>query len=317
MMEAVFLFLKLNNFMKFFFTAILNLLIVALYAQDTSKYTNAEIIYGRKDGMALTMFKLAPKQQTNGKAIISVVSGNWISNYSMVPRFADRTLTYLNSGYTVFLALHGSQPRYDITDETKDLKRAVRFVRYNAKIYGIDPDHIGITGSSSGGQLALMTALADDKINADAKDPIDRVSSRVQAAAVFFPPTDFLNWGSQGARTSKQNIKKAGVAGAFDFKILSDSTGMYEHIAAENVNMETARMMSPIANVSADDPPVLIVHGDSDRVVPIQQSQTLIQKLKTAGVINEFIIKPGGGHGWRDTQPEEKRFTAWFDKYLK
>ena len=267
--------------------------------------------------MALTMFKLAPKQKTNGKALISIVSGNWISNYSMVPRFADRTYTYLNTGYTVFLVLHGSQPRYDITDETKDLKRAVRFVRYNAKTYGVDPDHIGITGSSSGGHLALMTSLADDKINADAKDPVDRVSSRVQAAAVFFPPTDFLNWGSSGARTSKVNIKKAGVAGAFDFKILSDSTGMYEHIAAENVNMETAKMMSPIANVSADDPPVLIVHGDSDRVVPIQQSQTLIQKLKTAGVINEFIIKPGGGHGWRDTQPEEKRFTAWFDKYLR
>lgn len=303
--------------MKALLSFIFILTVAFSHAQDSLNYTSTEIIYGRKDGMALTMFQLSPKKNKTGKAIISIVSGNWISNYSMVPRFIGHTNIYLSNGYTVFLTIHGSQPRYDITDEAKDLKRAVRFVRYNAKANGIDPDHIGITGSSSGGHLALMTALADDKINSNAADPIDRVSSRVQAAAVFFPPTDFLNWGGVNARTSKALIRRAGVAGAFDFKTLSDSTGMYEHIVSEDSNVEIGKMMSPVTNVSADDPPVLIVHGDSDRIVPLQQSQTIIQKLKAAGVANELIIKKGAGHGWRNSEAEEEKFTQWFNKYLR
>lgn len=302
--------------MRFLLSILFILFVVSAFAQDSS-YTNTEIIYGRKDGMALTMLKLSPKQYTKGKAIISVVSGNWVSNYNMSAGFLRRSQLYISSGYTVFLVMHGSQPRYAITDETEDLQRAVRFVRYNAKVYGIDGDHIGITGASSGGHLALMTALADNKINPDAKDPIDRVSSRVQAAAVFFPPTDFLNWGAPNTRTNKEVIRKARVSGAFDFKILSDSTGMYEHISGDEANMQIAKAMAPINSVTADDPPVIIVHGDADPVVPLQQSRSIIQKLKAAGVINELIIKPGAGHGWKDTQPEEKRFTEWFDKYLK
>ncbi len=72
------------------------------------------------------------------------------------------------------------------------MKRAVRFIRYNAKEYHIDPAHIGITGASSGGHLSLMTGLSDDKIDTASKDPVNLVSSRVQAVAVFYPPTDFL-----------------------------------------------------------------------------------------------------------------------------
>ena len=85
----------------------------------------------------------------------------------------------------------GSQPRYAIPDQVDDLKRAVRYIRYNAKQLGIDPDHIGIEGGSAGGHLSLIIATADDKINENASDPVDRVSSRVQAAAVLFPQLIF------------------------------------------------------------------------------------------------------------------------------
>ncbi|MBK9569212.1 MAG: alpha/beta hydrolase fold domain-containing protein [Chitinophagaceae bacterium] len=64
----------------------------------------------------------------------------------------------------------------------------MRYIRYNAGKFGIDPDHIGITGGSAGGHLSLAVATADDKMNPTAPDPVDRVSSRVQAIAVLFPP---------------------------------------------------------------------------------------------------------------------------------
>lgn len=286
-----------------------------MQAQDTLSYTQSEIIYGRKDGMALTLIKLAPKKESRGKGIITVVSGNWVSNYSMLPGFIRHAANYTRRGYTMFLVMHGSQPRYAITDETEDIRRAVRFVRFNAKEYGIDPAHIGITGYSSGGHLSLMTALADDHIDAKAKDSVDRVSSRVQAAAVFYPPTDFMNWGSANTTPDKNMLVKFGVAAAFDFKTLDPATGRYEHLSADSV-LAITRQVSPINLVTPDNPPVSIIHGDKDQVVPIQQSQSIIAKLKAAGVPNELFIKEGSNHGWPNSEVEERRFIDWFDKYL-
>ncbi|MGI8582670.1 MAG: prolyl oligopeptidase family serine peptidase [Chitinophagaceae bacterium] len=287
-------------------------------AQDSLRYTKNEIIYGRKDGMALTMFMLTPKNHANGKAIISVVSGNWISNYNNAPGFISRSNIYLDKGYTVFAVMHGSQPRYTIPNEIADLKRAVRFIRYNSNNYHIDGNHLGITGASSGGHLSLMVALSDDKIDSTSKDPVDYVSSRVQAVAVFFPPTDFLNWGQEKMNLSnfQSALAGAGVAAAFDFKQWNDTFKLYQSVNSEK-RLEMAKQNSPIYFVTSDDPPVLIIHGDADRTVPLQQSETVIKKLKEANVPNEFIIKNGGGHGWKNREQEEKKFVDWFDKYLK
>ncbi len=266
--------------------------------------------------MALTLLKMVPKKMVKGKAIIVVISGNWLSSYSRAGAAIRRVPGYIDAGYTLFLVMHGSQPRYSIADQVEDLKRAVRFVRYNAAAYGIDSNHIGITGASSGGHLSLMTALSDETIIKGPKDPVDAVSSRVQAAAVFFPPTDFLHWGAKNTGLPKNVLAAAGVAGAFDFKKLSGSSGTYERLEEKEVD-SVAKAVSPIYLVSSDDPPVFITHGDADIVVPLQQSQTLIQKLKDAKVPNQFVLKPGAGHGWRNSEVEEKLFVDWFDKYLR
>lgn len=306
---------KSENSKAILFFIILFFSCLNIIAQDNATYTSTEIIYGRKDGMALTMFKVTPKQNAKGKAIISVISGNWNSNFSMSSRYMMRSMYLVNNGFTVFFVMHGSQPRYAINDEVADVKRAVRFIRYNAKEYGIDAEKIGISGSSSGGHLSLMVSLSDDKTKSTG-DPVDKLSSRIQAAAVFFPPTDFLNWGASNTGMNMQALKRAGVAGAFDFKVLSDSTGLYEHIKDEATLKNLALENSPVNNVSNDDPPVLILHGDADPVVPLQQSQTLIKKLQAANIKNELIIKPGGKHGWANDKSEEDKIVKWFDECL-
>lgn len=289
-----------------------------LTAQDTLNFNKTEIIYGRKDGMALTMFMLAPKEHPNGKAIVSVVSGNWNSSYNYAATFVNSAKIYIDRGYTVFTVMHGSQPRYAIPNEIADVKRAVRFIRYNSNNYHIDGNHLGITGTSSGGHLALMVGLSDDKIDSASKDSVDRVSARVQAIAVFFPPTDFLNWGQQQMNLSnfQAALAVAGVAGAFDFKVWNDTVKLYQTVNPE-MRLEIAKQISPIYFVTSDDPPVFIIHGDADKTVPLQQSETIIKKLKEANVPNNFIIKNGGGHGWKNREVEEKNFVEWFDKYLK
>jgi len=304
--------------MKLLITILISGLFISAAAQDTAHFTQREIIYGRKDGMALTMMVLAPTNKANGKAIVHVVSGNWVSSYDMMERYRPGNTTYTKRGYTVFMVMHGSQPRYSIIDEVADIKRAVRFIRYNAKTYDIDTAHIGITGSSSGGNLSLLVALSGDERNTKAKDAVDRQSARVQAAAIFFPPTDLLNYGYTGANMTgaRATLERFRVAGAFDFTKLSDSTFTYKAVTDSAEKMLLVKQASPIYAVSADDPPVLLVHGDADFVVPLQQTQSLLKKLDEAKVPNRFILKKGGGHGWKDMDVEQKEMADWFDKYL-
>jgi acetyl esterase/lipase len=286
---------------------------------EGNTYPQEEFVYGRKDGMGLLMTQLKPKVRSNGKAIISVQAGSWFSNFTMVERGVYYKRQYLDKGYNVFMVVLGSQPRYAIPDQVDDLKRAVRYIRYNAKQLGIDPDHIGIEGGSAGGHLSLIIATADEKINANASDPVDRVSSRVQAAAVLFPPTDFFNWGFPGAATINQRDvqKQLRVYGAFDFRVWNNSTLTYDPVADTAERNKIGKEISPIYAVSSDDPPIFIVHGDADMTVPLQQSQTFIAKLKEAGVTNNYIIKKGGRHNPDDMKPELDQFVDWFDKYLK
>ena len=63
---------------------------------------------------------------------------------------------YLRRGYTVFAVVHGSMPRFNVPDIILDVQRAVRFIRHNAAEFGVDPNRLGVLGSSSGGHLALM-----------------------------------------------------------------------------------------------------------------------------------------------------------------
>lgn len=305
--------------MRFNFLLLLMLVSLTASSADSLSVTKTEIIYGRKDGMALTMMMLKPTQKANGKAIISVLNGNWISAPRMMEMFLVRSNLYLESGYTLFGVMVGSQPQYAIPDQIIDLKRAVRFIRYNATEYNIDPNKIGITGSSSGGHLSLMIATADEIINTKSADPVNKVSSRVQAAAVFYPPTDFINY---GRINTAETINQAGlvltkVAAAFDFKVWNDTTATFVSITDTKKRLAIAKEISPINSVSADDPPVIIIHGDKDVLVPKQQSESIIAKFKEANVTCNLIIKEGGSHGWPNREVEEKNFVAWFDKYLK
>ena len=300
-------------------TILLAFLYISLhvYAQSSS-YTQQEVIYGRKDGMALTMLYVQPRI-SNGKGIIRLLSGNWISSYQRVNVIVENSAAFLQKGYTVFVVIPSSQPRYSIPDQVNDVKRAVRYIRYHAKRFRVDPVRIGITGGSSGGNLSLLVATADDKRDSTSRDVIDKVSSRVQAIAVLYPPTDFFNWGQEGSAIYKNEklLALARVAGAFDFQVLNDTTYSYFPVIDQEKRIKIYRDVSPLYAVTPDDPPVLIIHGTKDAVVPIQQSQVIIAKFKEMNVKNQLVIKEGLGHGWSNQDAEYKLMAEWFDEHLK
>lgn len=282
---------------------------------QTPAYTRVEdVVYGRKLGTALTMDVFTPKEKPNGLGVIFVVSGGWFSAHEAIR--PDFFAPMLERGYTVFAVVHGSQPKFTIPEILLDMNRAVRYIRAHAKDYQIDPDRIGIFGGSAGGHLSLMQGTAGDLGNPAAKDPIDRTSSRVQAVACFFPPTDFLNYGKPGENALGQGIL-AGFKAPFDFHELDPTTKKYERITDEAKREEIGRKISPVYQVSAEDPPTLILHGDADRLVPIQQAELIVEKLKGAGVEAKLVTKPGAAHGWGDLGKDVRLFADWFDEHLK
>jgi acetyl esterase/lipase len=283
-------------------------------AADNVAFTRTEdVIYGRKFGTALTMDVFAPREKTNGAALVWVVSGGWFSAHEGInPGFVQE---FLNRGYTVFAVVHGSQPKYTIPEVVQDMNRAVRFIRSRAADYKIDPERIGIYGGSAGGHLSLMQGVAGDKGNAQARDPVDQQSSRVQAVACFFPPTDFFNYGKPGENALGRGIL-ASFRAPFDFHKYDDATRAFVAITDEDKLQEIGKQISPVYHVSADDPPTLIIHGDADKLVPIQQAELIIEKLKESKVPCELVVKKGADHGWPDLLKDLSIFADWFDKHL-
>lgn len=287
--------------------AVLLLLLVLVFspagAQTTPSTRISDVIYQKRDGYALTMDIFKPEKQ-NGAAVLWMVSGGWFSNHGGInPGVAE---PFLKRGYTVFQVVHGSQPRFQLKDIVPDIERAVRFVRAHATEYGIDPNRIGISGGSAGGHLSLMMGVTSYTGNPNAPDPVDKVSSKVQAVACFFPPTDMLNWGKSGVTArDMDNLKPFWAAMGFN-----ESTPRTE---VESL----LRVESPMYKVTKDMPPTLIIHGDKDDLVPIQQAEIFVARLKELGVPTKLEVRPGKGHGWPELGQDLNVLADWFDQYLK
>ncbi len=291
--------------------------VVTKQAEPIPEFTSFEnVIYGRKFGMALTMDVFTPKEHRNGAAVIWAVSGGWISERP-AEGGAGRFPEFLRRGYTCFSVVHGSQPKYTIPEVLADMHLAIRFIRHNAARFQIDPDRIGIMGGSAGGHLSLMMGLDQQPGRPNKKEPVMREVSRVQAVACFYPPTDFLNWGAPGRdvyEAMKEELKP--FQAPFDFHEFDQERKMFVPITNQERRKKILRETSPISHVSSDDPPVLIIHGDADMLVPIEQSQRLMDKLKAAGVTTRLIVRPGAKHGWPRLTDDLSIFADWFDTHL-
>lgn len=262
------------------------------------------VVYGQRHGKELTMDIIRPVKGANGLGVALMVSGGWKSGkpgdtpvWMMAP--------LLRRGYTVFAICHVSQPDSTVMEIIDDMHRGIRFVRYHAKKYGIDPNRIGVTGGSAGGHLSLMLATTGGPGEAGVEDPIDRESSAVQAVAIFYPVTDLLNLGA-----STENPGDGGPPKSFVEAFGPNSTNMEQW---QVIGRET----SPIYHVHDKMPPTLIYHGDADTLTPLEQSEWYIKKALEKGCETELVVHPGGEHGWLTMVFDIHHFGAWFDRHLK
>ncbi len=280
-----------------------SLLTLAAVADEVSGVTRTEVIYGRKFGTALTLDVMQP-EHPNGYGVIGVISGGFMSGHDGVsPAFVKGIL---DRGYTVFAVVHGSQPKFTIPEITEDMHRSVRWIRSNAAKYGVNPDHLGVFGGSAGGHLSLTLGTQGKAGDPAAKDPIDRESSAVQAVACFFPPTDFENWGAPG--DTQVGVGKVG-------RQFHAAFGPRSETLEERLKLGPE--ISPIHFVTKAMPPTLIIHGDSDKLVPLYQARIFVKKCEEVGAPVKLVVRPGADHGWAGMDKDLLVFADWYDEHLR
>ncbi|QEG01346.1 Carboxylesterase NlhH [Stieleria maiorica] len=207
--------------------------------------------------------------------------------------FAIASLDYRLSGTARFPA------------QTEDIKAGIRFVRAHADRFEIDPDRIVIAGASAGGHLAALVG----------------VSSGVQALE---------NLAMGNAEVSSDVAAIVSLYGASNLQtILSQSTphGLSVREPALKLLLgdlptavpEAARLASPLAHVDSEDPPLLLIHGDQDPQMPINQSHELEGAYRRAGLDATFHVVHGAAHGGKAFYHDEqlKRIADWIHGRLE
>jgi acetyl esterase/lipase len=170
-------------------------------------------------------------------------------------------------------------------------KLAIRWLRSNAAKWHVDPDRIGVWGHSAGGHLVACLGTMDERAGFDV-GAYTNVSSRVQAVVNYAGPSDFTR-GSAGLVGAKEGVDAGILVKLFG--------GGFKQKPAV---WQTA---SPVTWASSNSAPMLIVHGDTDALVPLEQAEVLNQALKQAGAKVELIVVKNGDHGM---QPAKREFPA-------
>jgi acetyl esterase/lipase len=262
-------------------------------------------VYMKEAGVAFTCDVFKP-EKPNGIVVVHLVSGGWVSDHKSinVPMAAEAN----KRGFTMVQVVHGAQPKYKVPEIARMISRSIRFIRYNAKNWGFNPDKIAVTGGSAGGHLSLLTAAKGDLGNANSTDPVEKTSSVINSVGVFFPPTDFMNFGREGAMALDNPMLKVGFGKAF----YDDEKAMKRE---EMIKM--GENLSPVRFFTSQMPPTMIIHGDKDALVPLQQSEVAIAKLNELKIKNRLVVVPGVGHGWPNMLPQFNQLLDWFEESLK
>ncbi len=257
----------------------------------------ADVVYGHKDGLAMTMDVYRPEGDFNGATILFVMSGGWHSSWAPPEQVRPLFQPYLDHGFCVLAVRHGSSPRYGIPDAVSDLREAVRYVHQHQRELALDAKRLGVMGMSAGGHLALMLGTTAEDSPSTPDGASQQASTRVAAVVALVPPTDLsvMVWSA------------------------SESLPVYRNFAALDLPLEDAKRNSPLLHVTADDAPSLVFVGGKDELVPAKHGQWIEAAFEREQVPHQLIEFPDAGHGLEGAENQARvirETIAWFDQHL-
>ena len=279
--------------MKYFAVLIVSFITLNSFGQQYSK--NWKNINYAGDTMVYHMLDIYLPQtpKPNYPVVIYIYGSAWMSNRSKGADMNSIGKALLDAGFAVVTPNHRSSFDAKFPAPMNDIKAAIRFVRANAKRYQLDASFVGISGSSSGGNMAAMAGTTGNiknytlgKTTLDIEGQVGAYtaySSSVDAVVDWFGPTNMLLMDSCGGTDFIHNAANS-------------PASLYIGGPIQE-NKEKCLLASPITYIDPSDPPFLIFHGDKDNVVPHCQSELLYAALQKAKVQSQFFLVPGGSHG--------------------
>ncbi|MFI4911240.1 MAG: alpha/beta hydrolase fold domain-containing protein [Sedimentisphaeraceae bacterium JB056] len=274
---------------------LLTMIVIVVSALDASepvhhsKGSDAKLVYEKiasirylQDDRPERMDAYIPKVGS-GKpypAVVYIHGGGWTKGTRDNKRAVNIASTLAGAGIAVFsidykLALREKREGGNVTVEGSwpqnifDCKTAVRYVRKNAGGYGIDPNNIGVMGCSAGGHLALLTGLSSESEELNNGGLYCDVSNDIKCIVDMYGIPDVRVWGGHVFIEPSQN----------------DAPEMY-------------RLASPVTYIEKDSPAVLVIHGDKDKVVNVEQSRLFVDKLKEIGASYKYVEVKEGPHSF-------------------
>ena len=241
------------------------------------------IVYGRQNNTDLKLDLYLPsKRPAPVPVVVMIHGGGWVVGTK--EGMTLEVLPYLQMGFAVANVEYRLGQTELAPAAVEDCRCALHWVVNNAKKYNFDINRIVTTGGSAGGHLALTTGLLTPE------DGFDRGCT----------PPDNLRW--ERADNTRPKVAAIvnwyGITDVEDLLSGPDAKGYaVEWLGSQPDREKLARLVSPINMVHKDSPPVLTIHGDKDTLVPYSQAVRLHQALDKAGVRNQLITIPGGGHG--------------------
>ena len=263
----------------------------------------ADIAYVGNDNPRQRLDLLLPARRLNDRplpVIAFIHGGGWRNGdkRSGLARLAPYVATGRYAGVSIGYRLTG-EAKWPA--QIRDCKAAIRWIKAHADRHQLDPNRIGAWGTSAGGHLVAMLGVSGgvEELEA-ASGPKSKLDGRVTCVVDFFGPTELLS--------------------------MNDRPTQIDHNAADSpegrliggalpANRDRARHASPMTYVTADDAPILIMHGTKDPLVPYDQSVRFHAALKAADVSSTLISVTGAGHGLRGPQVEQ-RVSRFFQRHL-
>jgi acetyl esterase/lipase len=249
-----------------------------------------DIVYGHAGEVDLKLNLATPQGLTHpAPAVVWIHGGAWRGGRK--EDFDNVIRESAEHGYVSVSISYRLVPEHLFPAQVEDCKCAVRWLRENAKRLNVDPARIGVVGASAGAHLAMMLGAMDTGDGLEGEGGSPDASSRVQAVVSFCGPT---NLQSEFPDASKN--------------LVADFIG-------EAANAKAA---SPITYVNKDDPPMLLIQGTKDPLVPHDQAVQMVESLTAAGVPGRVELLIGEGHGWPSQHKRVMAATfAFLDEYLK
>lgn len=266
----------------------------------SSVQVHQNVIYGEAGGVKLLMDVYLPKAFPGKRpGVLLVHGGGWVGGDKAAYVNIGKALAA--HGYDAFSVNYRLAPRFHYPAQLDDVQRAVRFIRAHAADYNLDPARIGALGDSAGGYLVAFLGLRDTRDNSDPS--LANYSSKVECVVDFYGPTDF----TIPLQLAHINNLVTNLLTMYFGKKPGEDASLY-------------RDGSPIAFVSKEAPPFLILQGTTDNLVPPDQSERLYDALHKAGNDVTLLLAYNMPHGFLNFVKPDLYFdisVQFLDRVLK